>query len=97
MSENKPMISECPEFEEIFNSKGGLFDVSNNKQAELMKENIGRTCSVQRPGGNLIEGLTVELIQKDYKGDLCYRVSSEEFQFGFPVEPDWVTFDSLVH
>lgn len=71
----------------IFESKGGLFDVSNPE----MEKNIGKNVLFKdpKPAGtiHLREDLVIEGIQKNYKGDTVYRLTYEGDNFGFPADP----------
>lgn len=73
---------------QVFNTKGSLFDVSSP-----LGSNIGRwgawikpSCGVQH---NIFQ---IAGIQKNYRGEVIYRVTGEwDFHnFGAPVEPDEV-------
>lgn len=79
----------------ILNSNG--FKASN----EEMEKNIGRIIHMKPEKWNESYGLmvkestyTVIGIQKDYKGDLCYRATCNSFndRFGRPFNPEDIEF-----
>lgn len=66
----------------------------NNKD---MEKNIGRTVRFKNPntpgyGEIYKENHKITSIQKNYKGDLCYRVSAFENDFGRIAEIDEIEF-----
>jgi len=86
-----------PEVKRVFGGKGGMFDVSD----EEMEKNIGRYIIFKREPGDsygLIHNFVHKIvaIQKNYKGDLCYRVvcvegpyaGSPAANFGSVADPD---------
>ncbi len=75
----------------IFASKGGMFDVSNPE----MEANIGRRLRYDEPTcGVEHEDFTIVCIQKNYKGDMCYRVveDSDKRMFGRVLNPQRQSF-----
>lgn len=72
--------------------------IANNTE---MEKNIGRTIRMKSEKWNSSYGLmakestyTIIGIQKDYKGDLCYRASCNSFNdtFGRPFNPEDIEF-----
>jgi len=69
---------------DAFFCKGGMFDVGPND----LDENIGKKCRFKDPkkyGFGIVHGHLQEVIavQRDYRGNLCYRVISLEYKDSF--------------
>jgi hypothetical protein len=74
-----------------FRSPGGLFDVEPCE----MDANIGRRCVYINPEcGAEHDTFTVATIQKDWTGNLCYRIvgDSDTHRFGCPASPQRIRF-----
>lgn len=86
------LIGVHPDLRGMFNSKGGLFDVDSPD----MEANIGRPAVFTEPKCDYErrQDFRVTAIQKNYRGELCYRVvsDSEVHKFGTCVSPDRITF-----
>ena len=79
-----------------FLTEGGLFDVEPN-ELDLNVGRFGRVANPDRPGYGTIhhERFEVVGIQKNYLGDICYRVvfESDVQRFGTPIDPNDVVLE----
>ena len=70
-------------------SKGGLFDISN----EEMEADIGKLVKyINSSCGIEYEIFNIGGIQKDFKGDLCYRLFNNNCDFGRPAYKSQIEF-----
>lgn len=76
---------------------GGLFDVEPCDM-HLMIGCRGRILTLNKTDGEIHkEEFTVIAVQKNYRGDLCYRVvaDSDFRRFGYCVDPDRIALWSV--
>lgn len=76
---------------DVFRVKGGLFDVEPGP----LDANIGRRCRFVKPCCVAEKDVfTVATVQKNWRGELCYRVvgDSDIHKFGRVASPEQVRF-----
>ncbi len=82
---------------ENFATEGGLFDVEPC-ELDLNIGRYGRVANPNKLGYGRIhhERFQIVGLQKNYKGDVVYRVvfESDTNRFGSPIPPDEVVFES---
>ncbi|XZE35808.1 hypothetical protein SH501x_001351 [Pirellulaceae bacterium SH501] len=81
---------------ENFAIEGGLFDVEPC-ELDLNVGRCGKVADPNKPGFGRIhhERFQIVGLQKDYRGDVVYRVvcESDKNRFGSPLSPDEVLFE----
>ena len=81
---------------EAFATEGGLFDVEPC-ELDLHVGRFGRVANPDAPGYGPKHRERFEIVgvQKDYKGDIVYRVvfESDKYRFGCPLDPSEVILE----